>query len=122
MTDKKPSDIKEYKEWLKRNHKIEVTDSTRVYYESVVNKIKSDLQNADCWSKLIQSLDDLNAEYLLRTGYPLLMPALQPELYAKPFESFLLKTFRKNIIDNRAWPNAPRDGYSLIKHLPKLMI
>ncbi len=113
MTKKKPENISEYKGWLKECHSIELSDRSRIYYESVANKIRQDLQKSQIWIEIIDHLNDLDGEYLLRTGYALFPPGHQPELYIKPFESFLLKTFRKNILENKNWPNEPYGGWLL---------
>ena len=111
MTNKKPKDIAEYKKWLKEKHKIEISDKTQKYYDSVTNIIKLDLEKSVFWIQLIKNLREYDGEYLVKTGYPLLIPEVKPELYTKPFDSFLLKTFRKNILDNRHWPNKPEGGW-----------
>jgi hypothetical protein len=37
----------------------------------------------------------------------------EPNIYIKPFDSFLLKTYRKNILDNKNWPQEPQGGWTL---------
>ena len=113
MNSKKPKDINEYKKWLKDKHKIEITDQTQRYYESVTNKIKLDFEKSDFWNQLNENLREYNGEYLGRTGYHLFIPGLKPELDLKPFDSFLLKTFRKNILENKRWCDEPEDGWVL---------
>lgn len=109
----KPKNIDEYIEWLKKEHEIEINDRTRTRYETVATLIKQDYEKSDFWTELIGSLREYNDQYLLDKGYPLLMRVEKPELKMKPFGSFLLKTFRKNIIDNDRYPNEPKDGWIL---------
>lgn len=113
MTNKKPKDIDEYKKWLKEKHGIEILDRTQTYYESVTSRIKQDLEKSNFWTQLTGSLREYDGEYLTKTGYPLLTPGFKPELRIKPFGSFLLKTFRKNIIENKRWPDKPEGGWVL---------
>jgi hypothetical protein len=50
----------------------------------------------------------------LETGYPLFTqaePILEIKLEKKPFNSFLRKTYRKNILNNDKWPNEPTGGW-----------
>ena len=109
----KPKDIDEYKKWLKEEHSIEISDRTRTHYEAVASKIKSDFEKSEFWEQLIGNLQECDREYYLEREYPLLMSDGPPELYTKSFDSFLLKTFRKNVIENRNWPKDPDNGWIL---------
>ncbi|HUU28934.1 MAG TPA: hypothetical protein VM123_14075 [archaeon] len=111
--NKKPTTIEDYKEWLKKTFDIEINKKTQNYFDSVTRKIKSDLEKSDFWININEKLISYDQEYLLQTGYPLLMPDYKPELLIKPFDSFLLKTFRKNILDNSNWPEPPENGWIL---------
>ncbi|MFZ2411542.1 MAG: hypothetical protein WAW23_08225 [Candidatus Methanoperedens sp.] len=109
----KPKNIEEYKKWLKEQHKVEISDRTQTYYDSVTSKIKLDFENSEFWSQLTENLKEYNDEYLVGSGYQLLIPKFTPELITKSFDSFLLKTFRKNIIENNNWPESPKNGWIL---------
>jgi len=113
MIVEKPRDISEYKKWLKEEHEIEISDRTRAYYDSVTTKIKQDLDKSDFWVQLTDNLGEYDGEYLAKTGYHLLIPGTKPELNIKPFDSFLLKTFRKNVLENKNWPDCPEGGWVL---------
>ena len=109
----KPKTIEEYKKWLEEQHNVEISDRTQTYYDSVINKIKLDFEKSELWSKLTENLKEYDDEYLLDSGYQLLIPNFTPELITKSFDSFLLKTFRKNIIENNYWPEPPKIGWLL---------
>lgn len=113
MTDKKPKDIAEYKKWLKEKHKIEISNETEKYYNSIASKIKLELEKSDFWIKLTGNLKEYDGDYYAKTGYHLLTTSLKPEWDIKHFDSFLLKTFRKNIIENKCWPDEPKDMWIL---------
>ena len=113
MTDEKPKDIGEYKKWLKEKHKIEISDKTQKYYDSITNIIKLDLEKSDFWIQLTENLREYDSEYYAQKGYNLLNYGFKLVLRVKSFESFLLKTFRKNIIDNEYWPDEPKDRWIL---------
>jgi len=112
MNNKKPQNIDEYKEWLKKK-KIEISDKTEQYYESVNSKIKKDFKESEFWTQLTESLKEFDSKYHLETGYVLLAPEFKPKLDTKTFDSFLLKTFRKNILENKNWPKEPESGWIL---------
>lgn len=113
MNNEKPQDIDEYKAWLDKEHGVEISDRTRVRYESVTSRMKLDFERSVFWVQVTQNLKEFDGQYLAGTGYRLLMPGDAPELKIKPFESFLLKTFRKNVVENKDWPNEPVDGWIL---------
>lgn len=113
MDNEKPQDIDQYKEWLREKHDTEISNRTRAYYESVASRIKQDFERSDFWIQLVENLREFGREYQLQTGYPLLISEFEPELDMKTFDSFLLKTFRKNIIENNLWPEEPEGGWIL---------
>lgn len=112
MNSEKPKTIDEYKEWLNTEHKIEITRRSCTYYDSVTNSVKADFEKSDFWIALPDNLREFNSEYQLQTRYPLLLPT-EMKLYEKPFDSFLLKTYRKNILENDRWPCEPKGGWIL---------
>jgi hypothetical protein len=113
MSNEKPENIDEYKNWLKEKHTIEITNRTEAHYYAVVNKIKSDFEKSKFWMQLNEQLTIYNQEYLLKTSYSLFLPDLKCVLNIKPFESLLIKTYRKNIIENNKWPDEPENGWIL---------
>lgn len=114
MDDKKPASIDQYKEWLREKHDVDISGKTSRYYESVTDKMKRDFENSDLWNSLKSALKELDSEYFSQSNYSLLLnPQEEPELEIKPFNSFLLKTFRKNVLDNKNWPGGPDGGWLL---------
>ncbi len=110
----KPKTLKEYKEWLKKEHGVEINEKTKTYYESITTKVKSDLEKSDFWISIKDNYQRIDQEYILATsGYGLFLPDKPPEFEIKSFDSFLLKTFRKNVIQNKSWPSEPASGWIL---------
>lgn len=108
--DNKPQNIIEYKTWLKNKYDIDLSDKTKRYYDAVVSKATDDFRNSDLWKTLISQLEQSNQEYYLMKNYYLFADTSVPELYKKSFDSFLLKTFRYNVVNNPEWPNEPDAG------------
>lgn len=108
---KKPSNIEEYKEWLEREHGVNIDKRIENHYESVVQKIKRDFSKSLLWTELGKELNKIEEGYILKTGYRLFLESNLPELKTKSFESFIEKTFRKNIIYNYRWPEPPKNGW-----------
>jgi len=104
---KKPQTIDEYIEWLRNYRKVEISELTRDRYNSVANSMRQDFDSSKFWNGLLNSLRGYDHEYQKITGCDLFIPRFEPELKVKPFKSFLEKTYRKNVLDNTAWPEEP---------------
>lgn len=114
MDSERPKDIAAYTTWLKKDHNVEVSDRMKRYYDAVVSKAASDFLAAPFWQTLNSDLDRINKQYYLNTSYYLLVNnSSLPQLQKKPFDSFLLKTFRYNVVSNNNWPEPPDGGWLL---------
>jgi hypothetical protein len=110
---KKPDNIPEYKKWLLETHSVESQDLSYDHYDAVSTKIKYDFKSSMFWTTLTGKLLEFDQEYLLDSDYNLLLSIDTPELLIKPFSSFMLKTYRKNILNNEDYPNEPNIGWIL---------
>ena len=113
MTITKPADIEEYRKWLKTKHNLEISHKEQRYYDTVTANLKVNFEKSVFWVSLVNNFAEFNDEYLLRTGFQLMRDTKAPDILVKPFDSFLLKTYRKNILDNKNWPNEPANGWIL---------
>jgi len=111
--DGKPETVKAYAEWLKTTRNISVSERYEAYYESVALRVKTDFEKSDFWVQLLENLENYDQEYQVKQGYPLFTSKFSPEVLTKSFESFFLKTFRKNVLENVVWPNEPNGGWFL---------
>ncbi len=106
--DAKPDNLPKYTAWLKKNLNVGIDRRTKNHYDSVAAKLKATVEGSSFWVDLCASLQAYDEEYLTRTGYRLFMnPDPEPELLTKPYGSLLLKTFRRNVLDNSNWPHPP---------------
>lgn len=112
MSDTKPSSVAEYKRWLSNTQKCDC-ERIQPYYETVTSKIRADFEASALWRDLIGQRREFNDQYLVKTGFPLLMSAQTPELLIKPFDSLVLKTYRQNVLRNDHWPEEPARGWVL---------
>lgn len=113
MKTQKPEDISGYKEWLKEDHQVEISARTETYYNAVTSRVRTDFLASSFWKSLVTDLDQINQGYYVSMNYYLFGDSAPPELQTKSFESFLLKTFRQNILDNINWPEPPDSGWLL---------
>ncbi len=111
MVQAKPESVKDYTKWLREELDIELTERTKNYYESVSDRILASFGESPLWYDVLSNLTSHNQTYYLDTGYYLFINPDSPELVTKPYESFIHKTFRKNVIYNAEWPAPPKDGW-----------
>ncbi len=64
MDNERPQSISKYKEWLREEHDVEISDTHETHYNSVTSVIKRDFENSPFWTRLVDKLRDFNAEYL----------------------------------------------------------
>lgn len=124
MKDKKP-DFEKYTDWLETKCKdilgTQFKDDemkiavNKTYYESVVNTIKLSFDKSDFWKQLTENIREYNDEYFKQTKYNLIVwsDEKKHEVLVKPFDSFFLKTYRKNILENKNYPGEPQGGWIL---------
>ena len=113
MSKHRPKDVAEYRQWLHDQLNVEISHRTRTRYEVVSSSILTALDRSDVWAQLCSNLAEYDSEYRRETTYPLLASPEPPKLVAKPFESLIEKTFRKNVLENNAWPDEPESGWIL---------
>jgi hypothetical protein len=113
MSEDKPKTIVEYKKWLHERHKEEISDRTENHYQGAASRMLEIFEGADFWTSLKHNLKELDARYQIDQGYPLWASPEAPSLSVKPFDSFLEKTFRQNVLDNENWPEEPKHGWVL---------
>lgn len=122
METSKPTE-KEYKKWLKTRFGINfrVRKYNKLTYDENVKKIKKIVKNSDFWEELSKNIKNQNydEEYQSLTGEPgeyylwRTPNESPPKLHKKPYESLILKTFRKNVLNNSHWPQPPEGGWIL---------
>jgi hypothetical protein len=99
-------------QWLDSEHGVTVGTALKTRYETIVAKVKNDFLEAAFWHRVVASLDELDGDYRLRAAnYPLFLTDGEPKVHVKSFDSFLLKTFRRNVLENENWPAPPAGGW-----------
>lgn len=106
---KKPTSIGDYKKWMYTNDDFEFHDdiAQKNYYEAMTQKMKQSFEVGNFWKKFCEHLNKLEEKYRKTTRYGLLKKGFFPQLFIKPYESFIDKSFRKNILNNSEWPSPP---------------
>ncbi|NOV01327.1 hypothetical protein [Paenibacillus planticolens] len=108
----KPKDIEGFKIWYEKKFNSKIDQPKKNYYDQVTQALKQQISTSNFWTGFTDELKELSHEYLLTTQYEFMASAIQtPELYLKPFNSYIDKLFRKNVIDNKNWPECPEGGW-----------
>ncbi|NQY07522.1 MAG: hypothetical protein HRT68_15330 [Flavobacteriaceae bacterium] len=108
---KKPKNEIEFKTWLKTELGFDVNEKYEYYFETVVKKLKTDFENSVFWTTLLSELNEINDKYFTKTGVHLLIPTNKPKVYTKSLNSVIIKSYRKNILNNSEFPNPPKNGW-----------
>lgn len=106
MADDRP-EYSDYPAWLRAAHGVALDQRLKNRYEAIAGTIRTSFAASPFWMRLPSELREFDAEYQVETGYALLYTAQMPELLVKPFSSYVEKTYRKNILQNPAWPDPP---------------
>jgi hypothetical protein len=108
-----PSSIAEYVQWLQSAHGVTVDDELRTTFARAVERLFQDFGTSDFWLTLHKRVLTANNAYYVRTGHEFLRSSAAPALLTKSFDSFLAKTFRKNVLRNSAFPRPPEGDWLL---------
>lgn len=82
------------------------------YYEIVTGSLSQQFQESSLMRSMHIALPTLRDEYRAKHSADLFMAdgdALK--VLSKPFDSFLLKTYRRNVLNNSNWPGEPTGGW-----------
>lgn len=108
ITNDKPK-LHDYPKWV-AGLVNRTEDTLRGHYAASTTLSREFVVKSKLWQDLIQELSEANDAYRSKYKSPLIVPKA-PELYIKPFESILNKTFRKNVVNNDNWPLEPAGGW-----------
>lgn len=109
----RPVDRESYLRWLKESLGAVVDGRLEARYGAVVNKVKRDFEESPLWTGIGAALVDFDSAYRMRSdGYLLFLAEPErPPLLTKSFDSYVLKTYRRNVLENERWPEPPAGGW-----------
>jgi len=109
-TTAEPHTLAEYIEWHRSVLERGVEADLR-YYEIVVREMRRRFEQSDFWTELCARTHTWAQGYYDRTTYALWASDEPPKLLAKSKDSFVLKVFRKNVLENQRFPEPPEGGW-----------
>jgi hypothetical protein len=107
----KPTTIEEYKIWAKTKFRIMDDSVGKNYYENVTKKMQQTFENSNYWKMFNEKLLEEEEKYYRKNHYNLLQSRFVAQIYIKPYDSFVDKCFRKNILLNDNWPDPPKGDW-----------
>ena len=102
--------LAEYEAWLLKSHKTTNFSILKNHYETVTRELADSYRECDFWKSIVSNLRNVDAQYLVDHKYPLIAD-FSPAIVIKPWNSFIEKTYRKNIAHNNNFPESPDGGW-----------
>jgi ppGpp synthetase/RelA/SpoT-type nucleotidyltranferase len=107
----KPKNPEEYKSWLRQKFGVFVDNRTKTHYDHVSISLKDQIEKSAIWLAILENLSNYNDEYFKNHNSNLfIVQKYKPEIVLKSYDSFIEKTYRKNVLQNKDWPDPPRWG------------
>jgi hypothetical protein len=119
---KKPSP-EEYYSWLADRCREEVEGDSALgetssilhrqqeMFNNHVEALRVDFVNSQFWQQLCETI--IEKHYRATSGGLLAHPNRAPVVLKKPWDSLILKSFRRNILNNEEWPDQPAKGWTI---------
>lgn len=108
----KPKGIDEYIEWASKELNSLFSDPRiKRLYETNINNIFNAVSQHPFFVGFSSKAKEWENEYFQRTKAELFRDRNSPELITKPYDSVVEKTYRQNVLWNKAFPNSPKNGW-----------
>lgn len=107
----KPAYRRPYLQWLEDSFDYNVDNFGDADYVSVSSGLRAALLHSSFWQRLCDGMDELDRDFRYSRGAYLFRTLDPPIVGTKTFESFLKKTYRFNVVENRDWPDEPVLGW-----------
>jgi ppGpp synthetase/RelA/SpoT-type nucleotidyltranferase len=110
-SDAQKPDFGNYASWLAKTHQVKL-DREKNRYTTAALTIERSIRDSDFWRTFEAERQAIDDTYYADTRYRL-FAFTDLELFRKPWQSFMDKTYRKNVLLNPNWPGAPDTGWLL---------
>lgn len=92
---------------------VSMSDVEAEYYANAAERLRSEFETSGFWVAVSRQLQNLHAVSDAETSYGLLAhPDRAFSVVKKPWESLILKSYRRNVLDNENWPEPPTGGWT----------
>lgn len=108
----RPNGLDQYIEWASKEINCLFNDPRiERLYETNINNIFNAVSRHPFFVGFSNKAKEWEYQYIESTKSELFMDRNNPELITKPFTSVVEKTFRQNVLWNKAFPNQPKGGW-----------
>lgn len=102
-----------YSDWLEEVLGFSLDEVEREYYKNTASRLLAEFSESQFWQLVTSGLPNLHATYQQDTGFGLLAhPDQNPPVVKKPWDSVVLKSFRRNVLNNSNFPEPPSRGWT----------
>jgi hypothetical protein len=109
-----PPPFDEYQAWLRRTFRhVPGVREGQAYFDVVAASLKRQFESSPFWVELQRRLPDYDGAYFVETGLGLMSLPHPGNVETKPWNSFLAKTYRRNVLHNSNFPDEPDGGWVL---------
>lgn len=107
---RKPRNEDEFVKWMEAKFGVR-NEQAKSYYESNAARLLNAFQEHPFWKRIGERLKEWDTEYYKEKGVHLISKSDLPEVVSKPYKSLLNKAYRKDCLNNKAFPNVPEKGW-----------
>lgn len=105
-----PPLFENYGTWLEKSFKFDLIQQKNIY-ESASLRIEEAARTSTYWTSFLSERTNINDLYVQEFQYPLFVSQDASLIERKHWDSFLKKTYRRNILENANWPKPPNGGW-----------
>ena len=110
-TNEKPKNPDEYKYWLYKKFEVDIDQRTKTQYDHVSVNLSKNVETSSIWIKIVKNLNNYNDSYYkLHRSNLFIERDYSPEIHIKEYDKFFEKSYRKNVLQNKSWPEPPKWG------------
>lgn len=102
--------FEDYPQWLETTFNVDLKlEKNR--FERENDGMRRAAETSPLWARYQQEKTSLADSYVAQTTYRLFVDDARESVVAKPWSSFLHKTYRNNVMNNENWPEPPERGW-----------
>lgn len=105
----KPDNIEQFESFLSRE--FDYTNDYSDYYEVATRFLKESFENSVFWKSVDASIGTFDDEYKILKKTALFSERKVPHIDVKSLKSLINKAFRKDVLQNPNYPEAPNGGW-----------
>lgn len=105
----KPDSIEQFESFLSRE--FGYINDYLDYYEVATKYLKESFENSAFWKSVEDLIGTFDDEYMILKKTALFSERKAPHIYIKSLQSLINKAFRKDVLQNPNYPDAPDNGW-----------